>query len=183
LWLLLPSGAPTCSGHLEAPRPPPCAWTRQLPSPEAHSSDVTAQPPATTQTLRTPALPVPLHPAGLTVRTEAPGTEDLQRSLQKRQKRRQEGRKGREEEAGEQEQGAGGAAEATATEGPGTSDGASCRAWPDALSAAGTKSMFVKWIKPNCINRECEAHRPEASGLAARVLRPCCAPVPLNGVC
>ena len=75
----------------------------------------------------------PLHPAGLTVRTEAPGMEDLQRSLQKRQRRRQEGRKGREEEAGEQEQGASGAAEATATEGPGTSDGASRRAWPDTL--------------------------------------------------
>ena len=115
------------------PRPPTCAWTRQLPSPEAHSSDITAESPATMRTLRMPALPVPLHPAGLTVRTEAPGTEGLQRSPQKRQRRRQEGRRGREEEAGEQEQGAGGAAEATATEGPGTSDGASRRAWPDVL--------------------------------------------------
>ena len=44
-------------------------------------------------------------------------------------------------------------------------------AWCPA-SAAGTESMFVKWIEPNCINREHEATRPEASGLAARVPRP-----------
>ena len=42
--------------------------------------------------------------------------------------------------------------------------------------------MFVKWIEPNCINREHEATRPEASGIAGRVLRPrytLC----LNGAC
>lgn len=80
-----------------------------------------------------PALPAPIHPAGLIVRTEGPVMEGLQRSRQKRQRRRQEGRRGREEEAGEQEQGAGRAAEAAVTEGPRTSDGASRGARPGAL--------------------------------------------------
>lgn len=51
--------------------------------------------------------------------------EGLQRSRQKQQRRRQEGRKGPEEEAGEQEQGAVRAAEAAVTEGPRAGDGAS----------------------------------------------------------
>ena len=115
------------------PGPLPVPGPGGFPAQKPHSSDITAWPPATTRTLRIPALPAPLHPAGLTVRTEGPGTEGLQRSPQKRQRRRQEGRRGQEQEAGEREQGTGGAAEATATEGPGTSDRASHRAWPDAL--------------------------------------------------
>ena len=43
--------------------------------------------------------------------------------------------------------------------------------------------MFVKRIELNCINRERDAHRLEASRLAAHAPRPRCTPARLNGVC